>query len=464
MENYSNCSYPDSRDSSPRSREIDSENPSSWDELPSNYKVKFMCSYGGKIQPRSHDNQLAYVGGDTKILAVDRNVKLSPFLSKLSSLCGAGADADLCFKYQLPGEDLDALISVTNDEDLEHMMLEYDRLYRASAKPARLRLFLFPPPTGFGSNDTKSERQWFMDALNSVQIQSLGGSSPPAVSAASAPNNPDFLFGFDKGYSAVPGGKLPDLAVPPPSVPDSIIKDVSAGSEDRHVVGGGELPVVSPAEIQRQIQDLQRMHIAGGHEQSIFHRKYDEVGNPRAYAGDYYSQNYPEQLAPNPSPVQMPVQVPMQASYVQERHMTTGGYSVSGGPAGTEQQIYFIPTPTGVYQAPASLRPGTGPISQAYYGVQRVPPEVYREAHMYNPAMIPQQQKVGTFMEGMQMQAQQSKIEVAYDGTGRQQVYYTTQGGAVSSYQTAPPVPVEGRQGTGAALNQDGKVVGKASQ
>ena len=115
----------------------------------------------GKIQPRPHDNQLAYVNGETKILAVDRNIKFNAIMSKLSSICN---DVDLCFKYQLPGEDLDALISVTNDEDLEHMMLEYDRLLRNSAKPARLRLFLFvvnSAPASFSTGDPKSERQWF---------------------------------------------------------------------------------------------------------------------------------------------------------------------------------------------------------------------------------------------------------------------------------------------------------------
>ena len=99
-----------------------------------------MCSYNGKTQPRPHDNQLAYVGGETKILAVNRNIKFNAIKSKLSSICN---DADLCFKYQLPGEDLDALISVTNDEDLKHMMLKYDRLLRGSAKPARLRFVSF---------------------------------------------------------------------------------------------------------------------------------------------------------------------------------------------------------------------------------------------------------------------------------------------------------------------------------
>ncbi|MCI52236.1 leucine-rich repeat extensin-like protein 2-like, partial [Trifolium medium] len=61
-----------------------------------------MCSYGGKIQPRSHDNQLSYIGGDTKILAVDRNIKFQAFLSKLSTLCDA-IQQDVTFKYQLPG-------------------------------------------------------------------------------------------------------------------------------------------------------------------------------------------------------------------------------------------------------------------------------------------------------------------------------------------------------------------------
>ncbi|CAL9091349.1 unnamed protein product, partial [Musa acuminata var. zebrina] len=33
-----------------------------------------------------------------------------------------------CLRYQLPHEDLDALVSVTSDEDIENMFDEYDRL------------------------------------------------------------------------------------------------------------------------------------------------------------------------------------------------------------------------------------------------------------------------------------------------------------------------------------------------
>ncbi|KAL4355865.1 hypothetical protein AHAS_Ahas09G0029400 [Arachis hypogaea] len=66
-------------------------------------------------------------------------------LAKLATLCNpAAASADVSFKYQLPGEDLDSLISVTDDDNLKNMMIEYDQLHSASPKIACMRLFLFP--------------------------------------------------------------------------------------------------------------------------------------------------------------------------------------------------------------------------------------------------------------------------------------------------------------------------------
>ncbi|KAF3341778.1 PB1 domain-containing protein [Carex littledalei] len=134
MESYPYSSYPDSGDSSPRSREIDSDNgshhhPTSEEVPPAASvagRVKLMISYGGRIQLRPHDNQLSYVNGETKILSIDRSMRYADFHSKIASVSGTD---EVCIKYQLPGEDLDALISVTNDEDLEHMVLEFDRLH-----------------------------------------------------------------------------------------------------------------------------------------------------------------------------------------------------------------------------------------------------------------------------------------------------------------------------------------------
>ncbi|XP_009759731.1 uncharacterized protein LOC107805967 [Nicotiana tabacum] len=456
MENYSYSSYPDSVNSSPRSREIDCEN-ASWDDQPSSYKVKFMCSYGGKIHPRPHDNQLAYVGGETKILSVDRNIRFSNLIAKLSSI----SDCDVCFKYQLPGEDLDALISVTNDEDLEHMMLEYDRLYRASAKPARLRLFLFPmntPATStFGSTDSKPESQWFVDALNSVQLQDVN--SPTAVSPVPAPaGTPDFLFGLEKGQTQQPPPvKLQD-PVPPPSVPEVFAKEFHAGSDDRHIIGD---TVISPAaaDYQRQIQEMHRLqqHISN-HEQAMYNRKVDE----------FYQQKGP------PPPPQQTVPVKNPATFWPERHMTSGPYQTTA--VQTEQPVYIVQTPAGVYQTPA-MRPVTNQLGgQAYYGMQRVMPEVYREQPVYGGVppqpTIQQPKMVGAYTsENMGMvrphaPAEPTYTQVGYDSVGRQ-VYYTAPAGVMqqpmqhpAAAAAAAAAAVDGRQ-SGGALNPDGRIVGK---
>ncbi|KAK7255410.1 hypothetical protein RIF29_28819 [Crotalaria pallida] len=74
--------YPDSVDSSPRSRNTDS-----WDKLfppASTIKLRLMCSYGGHIVPRPHDKSLYYVGGDTRIVVVDRTTSLADLSTRLS--------------------------------------------------------------------------------------------------------------------------------------------------------------------------------------------------------------------------------------------------------------------------------------------------------------------------------------------------------------------------------------------
>ncbi|KAL2482371.1 Octicosapeptide/Phox/Bem1p family protein [Forsythia ovata] len=144
-----------------------------------------MCSYGGHIIPRPHDKSLCYVGGDTRIVVVERRFSLVDFLSRLSHSLLNGRHFTL--KYQLPNEELDSLISVSTDEDLENMIEEYDRTTAATPlKPSRVRLFLFPSKpetaTSMGSllNDTKSET-WFVDALNSTGLMPRGLSESAGI-------------------------------------------------------------------------------------------------------------------------------------------------------------------------------------------------------------------------------------------------------------------------------------------
>lgn len=390
-----------------------------------------MCSYGGKIQPRSHDNQLTYTSGDTKILAVDRTITFSALSSRLSSLC----DLTVCFKYQLPGEDLDALISVTNDEDLEHMMLEYDRLSRVS-KPARLRLFLFPlnlpPSTNLSS---KTDRQWFVDALNSVRIQPLEDSSPPATNTPGSACNPDFLFGFDKVYPPVPGSTAVHSY--------TAVKDLSTGSdcgsEDRHVIGE---PVVSPSEFQRQIQDVQKLQ--------LMTEKNNDETNSKSSAGDSQPPKVTEKIPPPPAAAApLPPPSSVSPSYF------SGGFPVANAPA-NDPSIYIFPTGGGLFQA-QTLRPINAPMGHhPYYGMQ-----AYHEAQVHNSF---QQQNVGVYTtEGIQMM-QPKVAQIAYDHNTGRQVFFTTS----QPYQTMAPAAMDGKPGGGgggaASYNPDGNVINPSNK
>lgn len=174
-------------------------------------RVRFMCSFGGKILPRPHDNQLRYFGGDTRIVAVHRHTTFSALLSKLSKLSGT---TNVSIKYQLPNEDLDALITVTADEDVENMMEEYDRLSQSqsqSQKSARLRLFLFP----IDNNDSRAtsinslldgsakRESWFVDVLNgrpaAGPVLERGRSEVSSIVS----EVPDYLFGLDNSDDAL---------------------------------------------------------------------------------------------------------------------------------------------------------------------------------------------------------------------------------------------------------------------
>lgn len=142
--------------------------------------------------PRPHDKSLCYVGGDTRIVVVDRHSSLKDLCSRLSRTILNGRPFTL--KYQLPDEDLDNLITVTTNEDLDNMIEEYDRIaagVAAAAPPlklspaSRLRVFLFftkpESSVSMGSllDDAKSET-WFVDALNNSGILSRGVSDSAA--------------------------------------------------------------------------------------------------------------------------------------------------------------------------------------------------------------------------------------------------------------------------------------------
>lgn len=102
-------------------------------------KIKFLCSFGGKILQRPSDGKLRYVGGDTRIISIRKALSWEELVKKTLGIC----KQPHTIKYQLPGEDLDALISVSCDEDLQNMIDEYYGLERLGGSQ-RLRIFLIP--------------------------------------------------------------------------------------------------------------------------------------------------------------------------------------------------------------------------------------------------------------------------------------------------------------------------------
>ncbi|KAL2482759.1 uncharacterized protein Fot_44203 [Forsythia ovata] len=150
------------------------------EELVSGRKVKFLCSYGGKILPRPSDGALRYVGGQTRIITVRRDVSFSELIQKVDAY-----GQNLVIKYQLPEEDLDALVSVSCPDDLENMMDEHEKLgKRSSDGSAKLRLFLFLPSEVESAcsvhiGDFQDGGQSYVEAVNGI----MDGFSSSGVSS-----------------------------------------------------------------------------------------------------------------------------------------------------------------------------------------------------------------------------------------------------------------------------------------
>ncbi|XP_072952997.1 uncharacterized protein [Typha angustifolia] len=139
-------------------------------------KVKLLCSFGGRILPRPKDGALRYVCGHTRLVSVPRDISFAGLMKKMADVVNGDA---VVFKYQLPGEDLDALVSVSCPEDFDNMMEEYDKLAAASpGGSAKLRVFLFTQSDladqslDLGAEDAG---QRYIEAVNGVEGDGIGG-------------------------------------------------------------------------------------------------------------------------------------------------------------------------------------------------------------------------------------------------------------------------------------------------
>uniref|UniRef100_A0A2P2M006 Uncharacterized protein LOC105121394 n=2 Tax=Rhizophora mucronata TaxID=61149 RepID=A0A2P2M006_RHIMU len=184
----------------------------------SSVKVKFLCSFGGTIMPRPSDGKLRYVGGETRIIRLSKNISWQDLRQKVLAIYNQA----YTIKYQLPGEDLDALVSVSCDEDLQNMMEECSVIEDGGSKKPRMFLFssndLEDAQFGLESMEGHSEIQYVV-AVNGMDL----GSRRNSINLGSASgNNLDELislsFERDTGGIAtnLPGGSIMPLAVDVP--------------------------------------------------------------------------------------------------------------------------------------------------------------------------------------------------------------------------------------------------------
>jgi PB1 domain len=147
--------------------------------------AKFLCSFGGSVLPRPVDGRLRYVGGETRIVTVPHNISFSNLIQRIREIF-EGADV---IKYQQPDEDLDALVSVVNDDDVINMMEEYDKLISSGEAFTRLRIFLFShnflegealnsPSTVFDVFSERESERRYVDALNCLTDSKSGLNAP----------------------------------------------------------------------------------------------------------------------------------------------------------------------------------------------------------------------------------------------------------------------------------------------
>lgn len=137
----------------------------------SSRRMKLLCSFGGTIMPRPRDRKLRYVGGETRILRISKDISWEELKQKAATIYNEPHS----IKYQLPGEDLDALVSVSSDEDLQNMMEECKAFDDGGSQ--KLRIFLISnndmedPQLDLDSTEGDSEIQYVV-AVNCMDFGS----------------------------------------------------------------------------------------------------------------------------------------------------------------------------------------------------------------------------------------------------------------------------------------------------
>ncbi|CAD6223050.1 unnamed protein product [Miscanthus lutarioriparius] len=94
-------------------------------------RMKFLCNFGGRFLPRPVDGKLRYVGGEKHLIQISQRLSWQELISKTTKLIRQAH----IVKYHLPGECVNVLISVSSDDDVQHMIDECIVLEESKERP-----------------------------------------------------------------------------------------------------------------------------------------------------------------------------------------------------------------------------------------------------------------------------------------------------------------------------------------
>ncbi|KAF2317970.1 hypothetical protein GH714_041294 [Hevea brasiliensis] len=119
-------------------------------------KIKLICSFNGEFQFRPPSNKLKYIGGESRIVSVDRNISFLKLQNRMSDLCPKLRSFSLNYQLSMSGSESGSgrvrdpesnsetdvpLVWIASEEDVRCMIEEFDKL-ELYGKHARLWLFV----------------------------------------------------------------------------------------------------------------------------------------------------------------------------------------------------------------------------------------------------------------------------------------------------------------------------------
>lgn len=313
-------------------------------------RFKILCSFGGRIMPRPSDGALKYIGGETRVLAVPRSIRFRDLKKKVEEMFKTDVAA---IKYQLLSSDeLDVLVSVTCDEDLIHMLDEYDRFEskRSPSASPRFRIYVFAPQQASSA----------VSSVAAAVASSVSSSRHAPVYARSQQQQQQHYQHHvmpDRYVASVPG--TPNGSPPYPEQPNGV---VSAGNSPRAsiveqaVFRGGMQRVRSSPNLGGLTTAPQTFNQLAGDGGGGGLAGYMSSSPGHAGAGHLFLQgnSYSQYRSPQPQYSPAPVPVPHHAGGAAGRHDMRGGYSRGG----SYMAAPMVPAPALRSGRPASSRGG----------------------------------------------------------------------------------------------------------